>query len=262
MISTDINSLRSDVPVNPRKAIGQTLFTTERYPLYYRMITKCGCTFALNVLYHLNYGHVNADPISVHDDPPVIPWALDTSNEDITNSPYAFVIVRNPVKRFMSLYFDKLYGLPRNAERAGLRGYFIENGLVDPEAGTDPVRHRDNCMRSIQWIGQNLKGLTDQEKNFHWKPQRYKLNQIKSFKFHVLQLEGIDFQLSQILKPLVPHIEDVIKAVSAQNVSQKPAKPKDILNDELRQMITDTYRGDTRIYREVSKYWRDYKEEY
>ncbi len=260
MLSTDIKSLNSTAKDNPDRAIGESLRTASNYPVYYRIITKCGCTFALNVLFHLQYGHLSADPFRVHDQPPVIPLADTTSNTDITDSPYTFIIIRDPVKRFMSLYFDKLYGKPRKSEKFGLGDYFIENHLIDPDAGRDAQKHRDNCIRSIQWIRQNLKGATDQPKNYHWKPQHFKLKQIRRFKFHVLILEDIHFQLGKTLKPLIPNINAIMNAVSVPNQSQKPVKTENVLNDELCQLISDTYRKDTIIHREVSTYWHNLKE--
>ncbi len=260
MLSTDIKSLKPKAKHEDGHAIGKVLKTTAAYPLYYRVITKCGCTFALNVLFHLHYGYTNPDPFSVHDHSSIIPVARNVTNEDITNSPYTFIIIRDPVKRFMSLYFDKLYGKPRKSEKIGMGEYFIENRLIDPNAGNDVLKHRDNCLRSIQWIRQNLTGATDQPKNYHWKPQSYKLNQIRPYKFNVLMLEDIRFQLGKTLKPLIPNIDTVTKAVAEPNKSLKPVETEQVLNNELCQLISDTYAKDTQVYREVSTYWRNYKE--
>jgi hypothetical protein len=182
-----------------------------------------------------------------------------TTNDDIIASPYSFVVIRDPVKRFMSLYFDKLYGMPRKSEKYSLGEYFINMGLIEPNIGGDAQKHRENCLRSITWIKLNLAGQTDQKPNWHWKPQRFRLNQIHPFRFNVLLLEDINYQLCKILTPLVPNIGKAMSEVSAQNISKKPIKPSDILDEELIQMITDTYPDDTKIYREVSNYWRELK---
>jgi sulfotransferase famil protein len=262
MISTDIKSLKIIAQQGAPRQIGASLMTTVLYPLYYRPITKCGSTFCLNLLYFLQYEHIYSDPRNVRGAPLAIPNAQNTPNETITDSPYSFVIIRDPVKRFISLYFDKLYGAATKSDPDGFGAYFIETGLVDPTAGTNILKHRENCKRSIQWIKKNLKGETDQKIDYHWKPQRYRLNQIREFKFNVLMLVDIDYQLDKILNPLIPHIADAIQAVSAQNISKKPVCPEDILDQELRQMIAQTYFGDMKLYEEVSSYWRNLKEEH
>lgn len=260
MNSTTIKSLNAIVSGKLNSNLGKTLMTTETYPLYYRMITKCGCTFIMNILYYLNYGYVNLDPFAVHDKSHIIPKATLATNEAIANSPYSFVVIRDPVARFMSLYFDKLYGQSRPSEKFSLGTYFIENGLIKPNADNNVTLHRENCISSIKWIKKNLSGQTDQEVNWHWKPQKFRLNQVYQLHFNVLMLEDITFQLTNTLKPLVPHIEDVIRNVSAQNISKKPVQTEDVLNDELYELITNAYPDDMRIHREVSKYWNDLKE--
>jgi len=260
MLTTMIKSINDPKTIDPDYTIGRVLKTTRKYPLYYRVITKCGCTYVLNVLFYLHYGYLNPDQFAVHDHAGIIPMAKTATNRDVTDSPYAFIIIRDPVKRFMSLYFDKLYGKPRQVEKFGIGDYFIETGLIDPDAGIDPVKHRDNCIRSIQWIRQNLRGATDQPKNYHWKPQHFKLNQIRRFDFNVIMLEDIRFQLGHILKPLIPEIRQILDKVSARNISEKPVQPEQVLNNELCQLISDTYKRDTQVYREVSTYWNCVKE--
>jgi uncharacterized protein YqfB (UPF0267 family) len=260
MITTDIKSLKVIPPHARPHPIGASMMTTDPYPLYYRPITKCGSTFCLNLLYYLQYGEVYTNPINIRRAKPPIPIATSVSNETITNSPYSFIIVRDPIKRFISLYFDKLYGDAKKINADGISVYFIKNGLINPDAGTNIGKHRDNCIRSIQWIKRNLNGETDRQNNYHWKPQRFKLNQFRAFKVNILMLEDLHFQLIKTLKSLVPNIEDAIDAVSVQNVSMKPVRYEDIMNDELHQLIASTYPGDMRLYNEVSSYWCRLKE--
>lgn len=112
MISTDIQSLNAVARGKLNTELGKTLMTTNPYPIYYRMITKCGGTYIMNILYHLHYGYTNLDPFAVHDKAHIIPKADGISNAEIINSPYSIVVIRDPITRFMSLYFDKLYGGP------------------------------------------------------------------------------------------------------------------------------------------------------
>lgn len=259
MITTEIKSLSNIAPGRARSHIGRGLRTTHYHPLYYRMITKCGCTYILNLLYYLQFEFTNLNPIEIHDRICLIPTAFDATDEEIANSPYSFVIVRDPIKRFMSLYFDKLYGprLPHKTHSLG--DFFKENGLVETNINNDIGKHRENCIRSINWIKKNIRGETDQDVNWHWKPQYIRLNQVHAYQFNVLTLEDVNYQLELILKPIVPRIKEAMTAVAAQNISKKPVTANDVLDDELSELINDTYSYDREIYDEVSKFWTNYK---
>ncbi len=254
MISTDIAALRAISKPELGRSYGGNLMTTDEYPLYYRMITKCGCTTIINLIYYLHTGHVQDNPNAIHQNEGLVPKADKVTNEEIRNSPYSFIVIRDPVKRFMSLYYDKLY--TKTPNRIGK--YFIENGLVDLDAGVDIDMHRENCIRAIKWINKNLAGQTDQKKNFHWRPQMMRLKHVYSLNFNVLMLEDLNYQLIKTLQPLIPNIEQAIETVSVKNVSPKPVPADAILNDELRQLITNTYASDTKIYNEVAAYWRNH----
>ncbi len=257
MISTNITALNAISNGVPKHPVGPTLLTTERYPLYYRTITKCGCTYVLNFLHYLDTGQILKDPLSVHKQN-IVPLANAVTNDTITQSPYSFVIIRDPVKRFMSLYFDKLYALPPRGKSYSMGSYFVKAGLIDPNADTNVQKHRQNCINSIRWINQNLSGQTDQPQNWHWKLQKNRLKQVHILKFNTLMLEKIVPQLTQILEPLIPDIENALKIISVQNKSVKPVPIEAILNDTLRHLISDTYSDDTKIYNEVANYWREH----
>ena len=158
----------------------------------------------------------------------------------------------------MSLYFDKLYPPQQRGKSFSLGSYFITIGLIDPNVRTDIAKHRQNCINSIQWINANLLGQTNQPQNWHWKPQKVRLKQVHALEFHVLTLENIALQLTDILKPLIPNIENTLKNIPVQNKSVKPVPIEAVLNDTLRQLISDTYSDDTKIYNEVANYWRDH----
>ncbi|KAB7614317.1 sulfotransferase family protein [Amylibacter sp. SFDW26] len=257
MISTDIAALRAISKPTLDRRYGISLMTTDEYPLYYRMITKCGCTTVINLIYYLHTGQQQQDPNAIHKNEDLVPKAEYVTNTQIRNSPYSFIVIRNPIKRFMSLYYDKLLSPTQRGKPNRIGKYFIENGLVDPNAGQDVDKHRENCINSIKWINKNLAGQTDQKKNFHWRPQTMRLKQVYSLNFNVLMLEDLNYQLIKTLSPLIPHIAEAIEAISAKNVSPKPVPADAILDDTLRQLITDTYSDDTKIYNEVAAYWRD-----
>ncbi len=258
MISTDISALRAISKPTLDRSYGSSLMTTDKYPLYYRMITKCGCTTVINLIYYLHTGHQQQDQNAIHKNQDLVLKADLVTNDEIKNSPYSFIVIRDPIKRFMSLYYDKLCSTTQRRKPNSIGKYFIENGLVDPNAGMDIDKHRSNCINAIKWINKNLAGQTDQKKNFHWRPQTMRLKQVYSLGFHVLMLEDLNYQLIKTLSPLIPNIEEAIETVSVKNVSPKPIPADVILDDTLRQLITNTYPDDTKIYNEVVAYWRNH----
>ena len=54
MITTNITALNALTKSAPKHPLGPTILTTKHYPIYYRMITKCGSTYILNLLYYLD----------------------------------------------------------------------------------------------------------------------------------------------------------------------------------------------------------------
>lgn len=254
MLTTNIQALADFADEEAHPNIGSILATTRRYPLYYRQLTKCGCTFVLNVLHHLDTGEVNEDPDIVHGKGSPIVSAGRVDNVTIRNSPYSFIVTRHPVARFFSLYFDKIVGV-KHGRRHHIGKLFVEGGIVDPDAGDAVARHRDNVHRAMDWIGRNLAGETGEPVNWHWKPQVYRLGQVYPFEFHVLTLEGLNDQLPALLSPLVPDIAGAMTRVSPRNRSRRPVDWREVVDPELEEKIAATYPQDLAVHREVSAHW-------
>lgn len=258
MYSTDVKALAEIADQTPVDNIGKQLITTDLYPLYYRTITKCGCSFITSILHHLQFGYTYSDPNSIHRYKNTLPRATFKTRKEICESAYTFVVIRDPISRFMSLYFDKIYGFP-NGKRHNISLFFIQSGLIDPDPHLDISGHRENCLRSIDWITRNLVGLTHEKSNWHWKPQVLILNRLYHYDFRILTLEDIQVQLIEVLNPLVPQIETVLDQSLAKNISLKPVDTKDILNDELKEKIANAYLFDANIHQEVSTFWQNAK---
>lgn len=233
---------------------GQVFLTTDRFPIFYLQITKCGCTFLRNLLYFLDHDvqHPDAARIHSHDDEFVkaalVPlWIM-------RKSPYVFTVIRNPVDRFLSLYFDKIANLSNPFDR-GLRERVIENaGLVISE-DTDLAGHQDNCLRTLHWLERNLSGETSGKANAHWRRQSARIKRAAGIDLRYLTLDGLSWQLPIILSPIIRDIADRMAAISSRNQSPKPYSRVEILTPEIEQSVQHIYRQDAELFERVSAEW-------
>jgi hypothetical protein len=209
---------------------------SERFGFKYYQITKCGCSFAKVLINHLDGRAANAEPIKRD-------WS--------TGGPPAFVIIRNPVDRFMSLYFDKIF---RGSSHIGNK--FFSRGLINRDALT-PDDHRNNCLHALGWINSTIEGRNIEKPNFHWRPQVRRLHKISKLDVHILTLDGLSWQLPFLLRDTCPNIGSAMKYVGLQNKSPKPFATTQIVSQKLRRQISRIYAADERVYAEANRHWAE-----
>lgn len=207
---------------------------SERFGFKYYQITKCGCSFAKVLINQLDGRAPNAEPIKRV-------WS--------TGGPPAFVIVRNPIDRFMSLYFDKIFRGPSHIGRL-----FLTRGLVDRNA-LSADDHHNNCLHSLGWINSTIDGHNEVKPNFHWRPQVMRLHKVSKLDVHILTLDGLSWQLPYLLRDTCPKIGEIMKHVGFRNRSPKPIAPEQIVSQKLRRQISRIYAADERVYAEASRHW-------
>ncbi len=234
--------------------VTRVLFTTSRYPLFYMAITKCGCTFMKNLLWSMEHGRPHPDPDSIHQHEDEIPRALSQTVAEIRDSPHAFTILRDPVDRFLSFYFDKIWG--DGPQTFGhIRSMLAEEEGVDLSRDLDAAGHRANCLALIGWLDRNLRGETDRRSNPHWRPQASRLHYARQLSLTRLTLDGLDWQLPLLLEPLVPDIAERMAAVGARNASYRPVARADVVDDALKAEVDRVYAADRRAYDRRRRQW-------
>jgi len=120
--------------------------TTRRHPIYYMAITKCGSTFLKHLLYVLDHDAVHEDPDYIHDYSEDFIRTDKTPAELLQSSAYTFTVLRKPASRFLSLYFDKIYGEgPQNFP--DMRFEIARDCGLDLSRHLSPDGHRRNCGR-------------------------------------------------------------------------------------------------------------------
>lgn len=240
-----MNSFRPEVWAS----LPDRLFSTRKYPqLQYFSITKCGSTFVKNLLWRIDHGADHSDALRIHRSNSEFPKAgeLGFTMEQIRTMDYSFVVLRDPVDRFLSLYFDKVVG-PGAARFIPLRRVLIDNhGLI--AFPTDPDQHRKNCHILIRWLCRNLSAESELPQDMHWLPQSKRFRVIRSMNLKVLLLEDLVHGLGMLLEPLIPEIS-VLMAGIERNTAPQPVSPQAIMNDALRSEITALYDRDADVVR-------------
>ncbi len=234
--------------------LAKLLLKPEKADFYYLPITKCGSTFMLNLLYYLDHGEKYRDSESIHRMRDDFPKAGSGMGETVKNSPHAFAIIRHPVDRFFSVYFDKIYGHGPNSFPVAQRELEEEYGL-DLTRGLDAAGHRRNCNILIEWFDKNLKGQTRFAANPHWKPQSKRLNRFAPLELELLTLDGLSWQLPMLLGDIVPDIAADMAAIKPVNKSTREVAQSDILDDALDLKIKNFYRQDMKTYIQVANRW-------
>ncbi|GFE63941.1 sulfotransferase family 2 domain-containing protein [Litoreibacter roseus] len=232
----------------------QRLFTSRAYPIHYLVIPKCGCTFVKNLLWSLEHEKPYPDPKRIHDEDAgfLRASALDLTPAQIEMRPHAFTVIRNPVDRFLSLYFDKVIG-PGHQNFVNLRGVLADDHDLDLTADS-PDAHRRNCHILIKWLEDNLNVPGKLENDAHWTPQHYRGNLMKTFNLKLLLLNDLNRHLTVLLQDILPDIAERLSALE-RNKSGGDARKRDVLDAPLRKKINVVYARDRRIFNRTRDAW-------
>ncbi len=238
-----------------RRSPAELMLRLERADVYYLHIAKSGSTFLKNLFYYLDHGQQHIAGNRIHGEPELL-RARAEDEARIRASKHAFAVIRDPLERFLSVYFDKIYGEgPLNFP--DLREYFTETVGLDLSYDLDVEGHRRNCYLLIDWIAENLAGNTDQPVNFHWRRQARRLKRVESLDLELLTLDGLDWQLPMLLEEVLPDIREAMAAVQARNESVAPVNRADVVDAALRAKIEAVYTGDKRLYDRARARWAD-----
>lgn len=233
---------------------GRVFFTTDAFPLFYLQITKCGCTFLRNLLYALDHGtpHPAAGRVHAHDEDFVKAGLIP--GDVLARSPHAFAVLRDPVDRFLSLYFDKIADTTNTNDEA-MRRRVVRAAKLDVGPGTSLATHRENCMKTLDWFERNLAGKTKGRVNPHWQRQVVRLSRTGDVAPRLLTLDGLSWQLPRLLSPIIPDIASRMAAVRVRNSSKKPFSRAEIETPALAERVHSVYLADLETYRRASADW-------
>lgn len=233
----------------------QRLFTTRTYSqVHYFPITKCGCTYVKNLFWKIDHGAQYDEPLRVHRGDSAFPRATDFgyTAETVRRMEHSFVILRDPVERFLSLYFDKVIG-PGAQRFIPLRRVLAEGYGLDPQPRT-LAGHRRNTLILADWIARNLSGPSELRRDPHWRPQAERMEVIRALDLKILPLERIGTALPLLLSPVIPGIADLLRGLE-RNSAPQPVSRADLATPDLRGAILDLYAEDARITGRLAQHW-------
>jgi hypothetical protein len=217
--------------------------TTRRAPIFYLPITKCGCTWLKNLLYHIDHDREHPAGDRIHEDPGALVSAAGTDPALIRASRFAFVVLRAPEERLLSLYFDKIWG-DGPGTFASLRLRLAAEAGLDLARDLDVAGHGRNLARLIEWLGANLAGQTAVPVNPHWRRQSQRLRRAGDIAPERLSLDGLGWQLPMLLAPAVPTIARRMQAVTSRNAAPRPVPAAALLTPELCRAVRRVYAED------------------
>ena len=241
------------------EGVTRRVFTTQSHPIYYLAITKCGCTFLKNLFYLLDHGSEHEDAAFIHRHEDEIPRATHVPVDAVRDSAYGFVVVRDPVDRFLSFYFEKVYGTGPHSFPHIRRKLIAETGF-DGSPGLDAAGHRQNARLLINWIARNLDDETDLASNPHWRRQTDRLRIARRLRLTMIPLDQLNTALPELLGDLIPDLPAKMAQVRARNVMPRVVRDEDLLDEGLTQRIEEVYAGDRAAYLRASAHWQGQSE--
>jgi hypothetical protein len=242
-----------------RRTQAQRMLTLRSAPVYYLPITKSGSTYLKNLFYYLDHADEHVSGIDIHSHADDLVRAKAGDEETIRHSPYAFAVLRDPADRFLSLYFDKIYGDGPNSF-ADIRAYLADEIGLDLARDLDAAAHRENCNRFIDWIALNLSFKTDMPINHHWRRQSSRLQRVDTLSLTHLTLDGLSWQLPLLLGAVVPNIKQAMKVVMSDNRTDKPFARAEVLDAALMGKIEAVYSTDKKLHQQASQKWQPWLE--
>lgn len=240
-----------------KRTAADRMTTLASAEVYYLPITKCGSTYLKNLFYYLDNDAEQGEGLRIHKEG-TLPRAKSGDGEKIRNSRHAFTVLRDPTDRFVSLYFDKIYG-DGQGKFPRLRRELVNEINLDLSRDLSEDQHRQNCMLLIDWVGQNLAYKTTEPVNHHWRWQSARLKRVEELELEHLTLDGLDWQLPILIKDIVPNIREAMLAVKSRNRAEKPISREALVDDALRKKIEDVYAADKRLYLAAKKRWAERK---
>ncbi|MGK7920777.1 MAG: tetratricopeptide repeat protein [Trichodesmium sp.] len=215
----------------------------DRFKIAYVLIPKCACSTVQTVMRYLeNAQEDKSKRISLPKNQSHKTYRLKI--EDLAANYFNFVVVREPIKRFLSAFSNKIL-YSRILEKTELTSQYLSIARL----GVNP---------EINWMVENLELYSEMSGDweYHIKPQHtFMGNQIKGFNhiFQVERLGDLGEKLSEItgLEINLPRINTGGKKISLADLSEKSMKK-----------LIDFYARDYELlkdYYSPDKIWDEYQ---
>jgi len=229
----------------------RSLTASLRHPEFaFMAVPKSGCTFLRNLAYILDHGRHHPDPLAIQADDCLYRMRIAPQGADGT----AFIVLRDPVARFLSLYFDKVigggpHGFGWIARRIAQRVRFRTG------PGLSLAEHRRNCHHLADYIARRIARQGAEEVNPHWRPQSVFAAKAGRFGLRALTLEGLAHQLPAHLGAAIPGLAATMGRLGRLNTAPRPEGVEGLVDAGLESRILQIYGPDRALHEAVGRAW-------
>ena len=245
-----------------REERGLDLLTSRHYPIYCKPIQKSGCTTIKNLFHRLDHGVWLDEPQSIHRRQRELLrfTGPGTSAAEIAAFGHGFAVVRKPLDRFLSFYFDKLAArVERPPEMHWLARSLAERYGFDPAPDLGLEALRRNLFATLAFIEDNRRGATPEGRDPHWSSQSGVLDRVAGAGLAVIPLEHMADGIERVAGDVVPGIGDMIRSAPRFNETnwRREVDREALVTRPLLQRVRGLFREDYRIYRAAMANYAD-----
>ena len=231
----------------------RSMWMSQHYPLAYRVLPKCGCSTVGQWFHWLDKGEFY--PGLIHDPTaPILKWGYEHARPIIADridagGEFIFTLARNPYRRVLSSFADKIHGFQSNGTRyrGGQIHSFLENYGVD-------FGPRGNIFKNfrgfIYFVSDTILKGEPIEPDPHWRPCAdaltisLQLSQKWSIDF-IGHLENIQNDLRRIARQVELDVSMVPTALPRENSTSLGRVPfQSFFGEEEIKIITKCYKED------------------
>jgi hypothetical protein len=221
------------------------IFFGPHRPLSYVLNPKAACTLALHFLYYVNHNYRYFDLARIHFSTIALHrlqgMELDARllNTFYRLSPERFSMVRDPLRRFVSVFRDKIF-VGVDSAYIEFRDVLTSNHGIDLSPEADPAQ---SCLAFARWLG----GIKDQKSiDPHFRPQHLNLAIGSRFTLDtILRLEDRDAVLAFFSKWIG---SEKAAWFLSLNLNVQTYDGSVFVSDELKQVVREIYADDYRFF--------------
>lgn len=153
-----------------------SFFACRTNGLVYLNIPKSACTTTRNIMYFLDNGKYLEDPLSIHQNKESLVRA-DIDREKLLRTLIGkhctFTFIREPGKRVYSCFVDKIHNVDAYSFSSVRQILISDYGLkFSDDKNIDLTNHRENFVKFLHFVRDNLGGKTKVRKDYHWQTQK------------------------------------------------------------------------------------------
>ena len=227
-----------------------TVTTASTQPFNCVISLKAGSTFLRNLVWVLDHAQpYSADNRSFPEQLP----SREMTREELA-AEVSFFVLRDPIERFFSLYFDKAIG-PEATRFSWIAETLKTNRTFHDGPSVTVEQHRENCHALVLFIKARLNGHTEGPINPHWNRQITRVHRALRFGLKPVLLEQLAPQLLQIAGGRIPPLQAALGMVKSRNRTPRIVAAEDILTPALYADIAALYPEDIELYDLVKTGW-------